>query len=129
VGDAGHMALEARVVVVAKAILEAHDLAGPSTQGPTSPKSSFPNMMGNQTHCRGSTNAPPTSMDERVCMASLHLDGIAAEWYYSLEHDMGPYSLECYVGPIPCQRFSDFVNMRFGPPLHHNGLAELKDLQ
>jgi hypothetical protein len=34
---------------------------GPTTKGRTNPKSIFPSMMGNQTHCLGSTNAPPTS--------------------------------------------------------------------
>jgi hypothetical protein len=53
-------------------------------------------------------------------MASFHLDGIAAEWYYALERD---------VGILTWPRFSEFVNMRFGPPLRHNGLAELKELR
>jgi hypothetical protein len=61
-----------------------------------------------------------TLADERVWMASLHLDGIVAEWYYSLERD---------VGLLTWTRFSDFINMRFGPPLCHNGLAELKELR
>jgi hypothetical protein len=52
------MALEARVVVVARAILEAHDL-------------------GNQTHCRGSTNAPPTSA------AWVHLQTSRSGWPHS----------------------------------------------
>jgi hypothetical protein len=30
-----------------------------------------------------------TPTDERVWMASLHLDGVAAEWYYALERDLG----------------------------------------
>lgn len=37
---------------------------------------------------------------EKVWQASLHLEGIAAEWFYTL----------------PC--FSEFINMRFRPPLH-----------
>jgi hypothetical protein len=68
------------------------------------------------TYFRG-MGTPP---DEQVWMASLHLDGIGAEWFHSLE---------CDVGPILWQWFSDFVNMRFGPPLRHNVLAELNDLQ
>jgi hypothetical protein len=46
-------------------------------------------------------------------MASLHLDGIAVEWYYALEHD---------VGPVPWQRLPP------PPPLCHYKLVELMDL-
>jgi hypothetical protein len=58
--------------------------------------------------------------DERGWMASLHLDGIVAEWYYALEWDVGLITWPC---------FTAFVNMRFGPPLRANGLADLKDLR
>jgi hypothetical protein len=34
---------------------------GPTAQGFNGPKSTFQSMMGNQTHCLGSTNAPPAS--------------------------------------------------------------------
>jgi hypothetical protein len=57
--------------------------------------------------------------DERVWMAALHLDGVAAEWYYVLARD---------VGVLTWPRFSEYINMRFGPPLRCNGLAELKEL-
>jgi hypothetical protein len=40
-------------------------------------------------------------------MASLHLDGVATEWYYALERD---------VGLLPWTRFYDFINTCFGPP-------------
>jgi hypothetical protein len=36
-----------------------------------------------------------TPVDERVLMASLHLDGIAAEWYYALERDVGLLMWTC----------------------------------
>jgi hypothetical protein len=52
-------------------------------------------------------------------MAALHLDGVAAEWYYTLAR---------YVGVLTWSRFSEYVNMRIGPSLRHNGLAELKEL-
>jgi hypothetical protein len=55
-----------------------------------------------------------TPVDESVWMASLHLDDVAVEWYYALE---------CYLRILTWQRFSEFVNMRFGPPMRHNGLA------
>jgi hypothetical protein len=54
-----------------------------------------------------------------VWIASLHLEGVAAEWYYALEGDYGIISWVC---------FADFMHMRFGPPLKTNGLAKLKDL-
>jgi hypothetical protein len=57
--------------------------------------------------------------EEKVWMAALHLEGAAAKWYYALERDHGILSWP---------HFSDFVNMRFGPPLWTNGMAELKDL-
>jgi hypothetical protein len=57
--------------------------------------------------------------DERVWMAALHLDGVAVEWYYTLARD---------VEVLTWPRFSEYVNMRFGPLLRRNGLAELKEL-
>jgi hypothetical protein len=54
-----------------------------------------------------------------VWIASLHLEGVAAEWYYALEGD---------YGIISWVRFADFMHMRFGLPLQTNGLVELKDL-
>jgi hypothetical protein len=54
-----------------------------------------------------------------VWIASLHLEGVAAEWYYALE---GDYSIISWV------RFADFMHMRFCLPLQTNGLVELKDL-
>jgi hypothetical protein len=54
-----------------------------------------------------------------VWIASLHLEGVAAEWYYALEGD---------YGIISWVRFADFMHMGFGLPLQTNGLVELKDL-
>jgi hypothetical protein len=56
---------------------------------------------------------------EQVCLASLHMDGVAAEWYYALERD---------YGMLPWARFAEFVNLRFGPPIRSNPLGELKEL-
>jgi hypothetical protein len=53
-------------------------------------------------------------------MASLHMDGIAAEWYYALEREYGLMSWA---------RFAEFVNLHFGPPLRSNPLGELKELR
>jgi hypothetical protein len=60
-----------------------------------------------------------TMAEEKVWITSLHLDSVAAEWYYVLERDHGILSWA---------RFAEFMNMRFGPPLHSNGLDELKEL-
>jgi hypothetical protein len=61
-----------------------------------------------------------TLADERVWMASLHLEGAAAEWYYTFERD---------YGIVTWPRFEELVNMRFVPPLRTNGLADLKELR
>ena len=52
-------------------------------------------------------------------MASLYLDGTAAEWYYQMERDFGM---------VPWPRFVDFINLRFGPPIRTNSIAEIKAL-
>jgi hypothetical protein len=62
-----------------------------------------------------------TPSDEKVWQASLHLDGVAAEWFYALEQDTG--------GVLTWSRFVEFTHMRFGPPLRSNGMADLKDLR
>jgi hypothetical protein len=60
-----------------------------------------------------------TAPKERVWMASLHMEGAAAEWYYALE---------CDVGLLSWTRFSEFVNMQFGPLLRTNDMADMKEL-
>jgi hypothetical protein len=61
-----------------------------------------------------------TLAKERVWMASLLLKGPTTEWYYALERDYGVFTWP---------RFEELVNMRFGPPLRTNGLADLKELR
>jgi hypothetical protein len=60
-----------------------------------------------------------TMATEQVWMASLHMDGIAAEWYYALEREYVLLSWAC---------FTEFVNLRFGPLIRSNPLGELKEL-
>jgi hypothetical protein len=48
------------------------------------------------------------------------MDGAAVEWYYALERE---------YGMVPWNRFTEFVNLRFGPPLRSNPLGELKELR
>jgi hypothetical protein len=61
-----------------------------------------------------------TMAEEKVWIASLHLEGMAADWYYALERD---HAIPSWAW------FAEFVNMRFGMPLRTNSLAELKDLR
>lgn len=57
--------------------------------------------------------------DEKVWMASLYVNGTAADWYYQMERDFGL---------VPWPRFVDFVNLHFGPPIRTNLMAEIKAL-
>jgi hypothetical protein len=41
---------------------------------------------------------------EQVWLASLHMDGVAVEWYYALE---------CDYGMLPWAQFVEFVNLHF----------------
>lgn len=59
------------------------------------------------------------TLPEEVWVASVHLDGTAAEWFYALERDNGTMSWH---------RFVDFVYLRFGPSIRSNPMAELKEL-
>lgn len=59
------------------------------------------------------------TFEDRVWIASLHLEGAGLEWYYGFERD---YDL------VPWPRFAKYINMLFGPPLRHDTLAELKAL-
>ncbi|CAL4917571.1 unnamed protein product [Urochloa decumbens] len=60
-----------------------------------------------------------TMDEEKVWMASLHLKGVAAQWYFQMERDFGIVSWP---------RFVEFVTLRFGPPISSNALGELKAL-
>jgi hypothetical protein len=57
----------------------------------------------------------------KVWQASLHLDGVAAEWFYALEWDTSDV--------LTWSRFVEFTHMRFGPPLRFNGMADLNELR
>jgi hypothetical protein len=56
--------------------------------------------------------------EERVRLASYHLDDVAQLWYSQLEEDDGAPSWG---------RFKDFLNERFGPPLRSAPLFELSE--
>jgi hypothetical protein len=55
-----------------------------------------------------------------VWLASHHMDGVVAEWYYALE---------CEYGLVLWARFAEFVNLRFKLPLRSNPLGEFKELR
>jgi hypothetical protein len=90
------------------------------------PKLNFPRYDGESdplpwlNRCESYFRGTRTLPAEQVWMASLHMDGAAAEWYYALERE---------YGMVPWNRFTEFVNLRFGPPLRSNPLGELKELR
>ncbi|CAO2146506.1 unnamed protein product [Urochloa humidicola] len=57
-----------------------------------------------------------SSDEDKVRLATYHLDGVARMWYYRLERNQG-------VPTWP--RFVELVNLRFGPPMRSNPLGEL----
>nr|AAL82656.1 retrotransposon protein, putative, unclassified [Oryza sativa Japonica Group]AAM18147.1 Putative gag-pol polyprotein [Oryza sativa Japonica Group] len=57
-----------------------------------------------------------TPEDNKVWLASYHLLDGAQQWYTRLERDHEPPSWH---------RFSELLNMRYGPPLHSTPLGEL----
>ena len=94
--------------------------------GPPCPKLSIPKYDGEVdplpwlNQCDQLFRIHRTMDEEKVWLASLHMKGIAALWYYQMEKEFGV---------VFWPRFSDFVNMRFGPPIRFNSLGELKELQ
>jgi hypothetical protein len=54
--------------------------------------------------------------EEKVWLAAFHLQGAAQQWYMWLERDEGTPGW---------RRFSELLEMRFGPPLISNPLGEL----
>jgi hypothetical protein len=95
--------------------------------GPRRPNFSFPHYDGDSdplpwlNKCDTYFRGMGVHQDERVWQASLHLEGVAAEWFYALERDLG--------GVLTWTRFIEFIQMRFGPPLRFNGMADLKELK
>ena len=78
------------------------------------PNVSFPNYDGESdpltwlNKCATYFRGMRTPTEERVWMASLHLEGVAAEWFYALERDHGVISWAPFV---------EFTNLTFGPPI------------
>jgi hypothetical protein len=70
--------------------------------------------------CESYFRGTQTLEAEQVWMESVHMDDVAAEWYYALEHEYGLMSWA---------RFAEFINLRFKPLLRFNPLDELKELR
>jgi hypothetical protein len=89
------------------------------------PKLNFPRYDGETdplpwlNRCKSYFRGTHTMLAEQVWLASLHMDEVAAEWYYALER---------HYGILPWAQFAKFVNLRFGPPIRSNPLNELKEL-
>jgi hypothetical protein len=83
--------------------------------GMTVSRTRFPSLIV-ESYFRGTRTLPA----EQVWMASLHMDGAAAEWYYALERE---------YGMVPWNRFTKFMNLCFGPRLQSNPFGELKELR
>ena len=56
--------------------------------------------------------------EERVCMASYHLDDAAQLWFLQLQD---------VEGTPTCGNFKDLLNLRFSPPLHSAMMFELAE--
>ena len=54
--------------------------------------------------------------EEKVWMASFNMDGSAQQWYMRLQREEGTPSW---------RRFSELLNIRFGPPIRSNPMGEL----
>jgi hypothetical protein len=59
-----------------------------------------------------------TTMDDRVPMASYHLDDVAQLWFTQLQTDEGTPNWS---------HFKDLLNLRFGPPLRSAPMFELAE--
>lgn len=89
------------------------------------PKINFPRFDGSTdplpwlNQCESYFRGMRTLAEEKVWIASVHLDGTMAEWFYALQRDNGSMTWPCFV---------DFVNLHFGPSIRSNPMAELKEL-
>jgi hypothetical protein len=80
---------------------------------PREPHLNFPHYDGESdplpwlNKCEGFFRGYRMLQEDKVWLASLHLDGMAAQWYYQLERDLSI---------ITCPRFVKFTNMRSARP-------------
>lgn len=64
-------------------------------------------------------STPTDSNEEKVSLASFHLEGNAQLWFLQLETDMPEPSWD---------EFKHYCNLRFGPPIRSQKLGELAKL-
>ncbi|KAJ4797074.1 hypothetical protein LUZ62_048320 [Rhynchospora pubera] len=100
---------------------------GSETQGvPRYHKLDFPTFDGKEdplswiNRCEQFFRGQRTVEEEKVWLAAYHLTGIAQQWYFQLERD---------VGLLPWVRFKELCHLRFGPPVRTNPLGELMHLR
>ncbi|WVZ92756.1 hypothetical protein U9M48_038799 [Paspalum notatum var. saurae] len=66
--------------------------------------------------CESFFHQQQTLEEEKVWLASFHLEGAAQQWYIHLQQQ---------EGTPRWRRFTDLLNIRFGPPIRANPLGEL----
>jgi hypothetical protein len=70
--------------------------------------------------CEQFSCAQRTEPQQKLWLATFHLDGDAFHWYAHLERSCGMPSWE---------EFHELCNVRFGPPIRNNPLGELRLLR
>jgi hypothetical protein len=70
--------------------------------------------------CEQFFHAQQTEPQQKLWLATFHLDGDTFHWYAHLERSRGMPSWE---------EFHELCNVRFGPPIHSNPLGELRLLR
>lgn len=88
-------------------------------------KLSFPTFDGKEdplgwlNRCEHFFRSQRTRDSDKIWLASFHMTGIAQQWYYMLERD---------VGVLTWSDFRDLCHQRFGPAVGTNHLADLARL-
>lgn len=94
------------------AVLHFYKLSFPTFDGKEDP-------LGWQNRCDHFFRSQRTRDADKVWLASFHITGVAQQWYYMLERE---------VGEISWSDFKDLCNQRFGPALGTNHLSDLARL-
>ncbi|KAM3243961.1 hypothetical protein ACQJBY_055715 [Aegilops geniculata] len=100
----------------------AHDGQHHNDRPPRFQKMDFPKFDGKSdplaflNRCESFFHQQRIAEEEKVWMASYNLEGSAQLWYMQVQRD---------EGTPQWRRFSELLNLRFGPPLRANPLGEL----
>ncbi|XP_073362850.1 uncharacterized protein [Aegilops tauschii subsp. strangulata] len=100
----------------------AHDGQHHNDRPPRFQKMDFPKFDGKSdplafiNRCESFFHQQRIAEEEKVWMASYNLEGTAQLWYMQVQRD---------EGTPPWRRFTELLNLRFGPPLRANPLGEL----